>query len=177
MPRMWRAVAACWLLGMAWLASCRPMSTIDRQEEKWRSQHIADYRIRVLAVNSIWHAETRAVTVRGGVVTDHSAACIPAPLESGSCAAHAYDPQDFTVEGLFAQARAELRVDGGRHTRVEYDPACGFPLVIAYDYPGIVDEDRITRVTAFEAAVPSPCRAATASRARPPGTTIGRQEE
>jgi hypothetical protein len=162
---------------MAWLAACRPVSVVDRQEEKWRSQHIADYRIRVLAVNSIWHAETHTVTVRAGVIADHGAACIPAPIENGKCAARAYDPQDFTVEGLFARARAELRVDGGRHTRVEYDPACGFPLVIAYDHPDIVDEDRITRVTAFEAAASSPCRAATAARARPPGATIGRQEE
>jgi len=151
MKRSSLVVAACSLLGIAWLAACRPVSTVDRQEQHWRSRGIADYRLRALDVRSIWHAETLTITVRAGALADHSAACIPAPIESGKCAVRAYDPLDYTIEGLFARARAELRIDGGRYTQVAYDPACGFPIRIAYDHPDIVDEDRVLRVTAFEA--------------------------
>jgi hypothetical protein len=151
MNRLSLAAAACWLLGAACLAACRPVSTVDRQEQRWRSLGITDYRLRALDVRSIWHAETVTVTVRAGALADHNAACIPAPIEDGKCAVRAYDPLEYTVEGLFARARDELRIDGGRHTQVEYDPACGFPTRIAYDHPDIVDEDRIIRVTSFEA--------------------------
>ena len=64
---------------------------IDEAEEKWLDQGIKSYRIEVLVVNSVWHAQSFTITVEDGKVIDRSASCIPAPTEFGECELRPFD--------------------------------------------------------------------------------------
>jgi hypothetical protein len=139
------------------LAACRasptapPISQLDQSEQAWSGQNIASYRIEVLVVQSVWHAQSHQITVRDNQVVDAAASCTPAPTEAGRCDVKAFNAEDYIVPGLFAQARKQTQGQQAQWTRVTYDPTYGFPRQISFDDPNAVDEDWMWRVTAFEA--------------------------
>ncbi len=115
--------------------------SIDQAEHKWQAQGIRDYRIQVLYTQSIWHAETYSITVRNEQVVEQSAFCIPAPAEAGKCTVQAFNAEDYTVPGLFAIARNQVRTAEGKWTKITFDRVYGFPRQIAHDNPQIYDDD------------------------------------
>ena len=123
---------------------------IKEAEKRWAEMGIEIYEIEVLHIESIWHAQRYFIRVAGGEIVEITAECIPAPSEMGECEVKDYDADDFTVEGLFAQARQEARRGGGEFTEIEFDPKYGYASRIAYDDPNVYDEDRSWRVTGFE---------------------------
>ncbi|HUW95783.1 MAG TPA: DUF6174 domain-containing protein [Anaerolineae bacterium] len=157
-----RARALCFLslACLAWvLVACdllpvtrsdQLLAEIDKQEHKWLEKDVDSHRIVVSHVRSIWHAQMYDILVSEGRVVEQSASCIPAPAESGECQVESFDPEEYTVAGLFAVARLLAQRDEGDWTEIEFDPTYGYPLSIAYDHPDIVDEDTYWGVRSFE---------------------------
>ncbi|RME83446.1 MAG: hypothetical protein D6775_08055 [Caldilineae bacterium] len=142
------------LLLAAWPVGCVLSpggGELARAEQRWRAQQVSDYRIEVLEVLSVWHAQYHLITVRDGEVADSEARCLPAPAEGGKCKVYDFDARDFTVPGLFAKAREALSAPTRRYVKVEYDTEWGFPRVISFRNPEVVDGDWLWRVTMFEA--------------------------
>jgi len=123
---------------------------IGEAELLWQKSNIESYEIVVLHVHSIWSAQSHRITVRHGQVVASRAECIPAPMQMGECELQTFKASDYTVEGLFARARELAARAGGEFTRLEFDAVYGFPNLIAYDHPEVVDEDNSLRVTEFE---------------------------
>lgn len=141
-------------LGAAVLVSCTVSGTaeISEREAQWAEKRPAAYRIEVLHVESIWHAQTVELAVEGHEVTSASAFCTPAPFEGSACEVQPYDPDDFTVEGLFLTARALTEGPGADHGSIRFDDEFGYPVFISFDDPDLYDEDTLWRVTRFEPA-------------------------
>ncbi len=125
------------------------LDTINEAESDWLVKNIGDYRI-VVTTSSLWHIQTHTILIRFGELGEATATCTPAPLESGSCAVSDFDPQTFTVPGLFAQARAVAQTDEGRWTAITFDPLYGFPNQISYTNPTLNDADFTWRVDEFQ---------------------------
>ncbi len=122
---------------------------LQKNLEKWQEMKIQDYRIEVMVVNSIWHAQKNALTVINGSPVDAESTCSPAPMEFGECVIQTFDLHDFEVEGLFSKAQEVLKSDGAADIEVKYDPDYSFPVEISYDAPAIVDDDWSWRVISF----------------------------
>lgn len=117
--------------------------------EQWQAQDVTHYSLQVRHVNSVWHAQAYSIEYKNGEVT-HSAVCIPAPTEGGKCEIKDYDPQDYTVEGLFEMARQIIESQEMEFIKLEFDGEYGHPVLIAFDDPDIVDEDYWIKVLEFE---------------------------
>lgn len=126
------------------------MAQIGQAERRWQDQGIESYRLEVRFVRSIWHAQSHLVTVRDGAVVEESASCVPAPTESGKCEVEPFNAAEYTVPGLFTQARARAQVDEGQWTSVAFDPTYSFPSQISFDNPEVYDEDMAWIVLTFE---------------------------
>lgn len=136
------------LLACLLLSACRTgaASELEAGEQRWQEQGIDDYRIEVLVVRSIWHAQSHRITVEDGVVTGQTAHCIQAPAEFEACEVEPFAAEDFTVPGLFAKARASDQ----EGVKIAYDLTYGFPDSIRFDNPEILDEDWSWGVMGFE---------------------------
>ncbi len=155
----WRGIVTL-VLAAGLLAACytrAPVETVaartprpDPHEQTWSAQGIDSYAIEVLVVNSIWHAQSHQITVRDGKVESSEATCFPAPYEAGQCQVKDFDPETYTVAGLFAKAQSQAQSEWGQWTTVTYDPTYGYPSQIAYNHPDMHDEDWSWRVEAFE---------------------------
>ena len=130
--------------------SNRLLAQVAQQEQEWREKDIDSYRIVVLHVRSVWHAQTHEITVRAGEVVDQSASCIPAPTENGKCEVQPFDAAEYTVPGLFGLAQSLAQFDDGEWTEIEFDPTYGYPTGISYDHPERLDEDSYWGVRSFE---------------------------
>jgi hypothetical protein len=141
---------------MGWLAACAgaPQASatpsVEQRERAWLDQKITAYRIEVLVVRSVWHAQSHRITVQAGRVESATATCIPAPTEAGKCKVEDFDAEDYTVAGLFRQAYAQTQSEYAAWTTTTFDPSYGFPQQISYNHPEMIDEDWAWRVTAFE---------------------------
>ncbi len=145
------------LLTTLWLTGCDGGSSlsaeITRGESKWQTQGIPSYVIEVSHGSGTWHYQTHTITVQNGEVIDASATCVDAPMETAlgqKCEVQAYDPEDYTVLGLFKLAWAHFEVFPTENLEIEFDPAYGFPTTIRYDDPDIVDDDQYWGVRSFE---------------------------
>lgn len=134
------------------LLGCTALNELERAEAKWEREGIRGYSILV-EVGGFWHMQRYAVVVRDGEVVDSSTTCIVAPGESPPCQAAPFDPEEFTVPGLFAIARAQL-ASSEEWTTVEYDTKYGYPRSIRYDNPQIADEEQIWNVLEFREETP-----------------------
>ena len=148
------ALAILALGGM--LATCKGVPealatpSIDQREQVWQEQNITAYRIEVLIVRSVWHAQSHRITVRNGQVESATATCVPAPTEAGKCKVEDFNAADYTVAGLFREAHAQTQSEFAAWVTITYDPIYGFPQQISYNHPEMIDEDWSWRVTAFE---------------------------
>ena len=129
----------------------KSMTQLDQAEQKWTGQNITSYRMEVLVVSSIWHAQSHQIIVQNNAVAESTARCIPAPMEAGTCEERAYTAEEYTIPGLFAQARSQIQGQQIQWIKITYDPTYGFPDQISFDNPNIIDEDWTWRVMTFEA--------------------------
>jgi hypothetical protein len=127
-----------------------PAAQITLRQQQWNAQDIRNYRISVLKVQSIWHAQTNTLTVADGNIIDQSAVCTPAPFEGRSCTVQAFDPEEFTVPGLFATALKYAPESAKHQLRVTFDEKLHYPTTISRDDPNATDDDTLWRVTSFE---------------------------
>jgi hypothetical protein len=134
------------------ISACGPTATPqqDADEKKWQASGVRSYTITVLDARSIWHAQINKVTVSDGKVTASSATCVVAPAETQGCKTTAFNPEEYTVTGLFARARAQLNSDQVKWTKINYDSAYGYPTSITYNNPKIIDGDWALIVNNFE---------------------------
>lgn len=147
-------LCVCWLILL--LAGCtvpgpsEPLSLIGLRESQWRKHAVRDYRIAVQKVQGVMHAQTNTITVRDNRVTAQSAECAPAPFERSGCAVQPFDPNEFTVEGLFATARRLGGESAKNQLRVEFDATYSFPRLISRDVAEIADDETLWRVVEFQ---------------------------
>ena len=127
-----------------------PTSQLEQAELRWKGQKITNYRIEVLVVDSVWNAQAHQIMVQNNAVVNATAYCIPAPTEAGKCKVRSFTAEEYTIPGLFAQARANLKSQQVQWIEITYDPTYGFPSQITFDNPDIIDEDWTWRVTSFE---------------------------
>ena len=142
------ALATCILTLL--LTGCRATQLVDQMERAWLDQKITSYRIEVLVINSIWHAQSHQITVRDNQVESATAACTTAPMEFEKCKVKAFNAEDYTVAGLFRKARSEAEGQQATPAKITYDSTYHFPQQMSYNDPNMVDEDWSWRVTAFE---------------------------
>ncbi len=142
------ALAGCILTIL--LVGCRA-TQVDQMEQAWLDRKVTSYRIEVLVVNSIWHAQSHQITVRDNQVESVTAACTTAPMEFEKCQVKAFNAEDYTVAGLFKKARSEADSHEATPVKITYDSTYHFPKTISYNDPNIVDEDWSWSVMAFEA--------------------------
>lgn len=122
---------------------------IRQGEHLWQERDIRSYRIQVATV-SIWHDQIHDITVQDGQVVTATARCEPAPTEMGKCKVQDFDPEEFTVPALFEQARALAEQDNGRWSKLQINPTYGFPSMLSFDNPDIIDEEWGWGVRGFE---------------------------
>jgi len=132
------------------IAGCRATQTVRQMERAWLDQEISSYRIEVRVINSIWHAQSHQITVRGNQIESATASCTPAPIEAGKCQVKAFNAEDYTVAGLFKKALSQAKSRQATPTKITYDSTYHFPQQISYDDPNAVDEDWGWVVTAFK---------------------------
>jgi Family of unknown function (DUF6174) len=124
-----------------------PKKKIDRAERKWNSRGINSYSIRV-RVSGFWDQQEYTLVVRDGEVLDSSSTCVPAGPGEPCCTA-CFEPEDFTVPGLFANAR-----DKASLSKITFDLYYGFPSTINYNNPAIADEEEEWKVLKFNPESP-----------------------
>ncbi len=127
------------------------LAQVQIAEAKWQARNIASYRISVLRVENIFHAQTNELTVRNGQVVEQGATCIPAPFEGTTCTVRPFDASDYTIPGLFATARALAMGEGGQSVEITFDENFGFPKAIHSDTPEVRDAAQAWSVVSFEA--------------------------
>lgn len=137
-------VTACTVPGPS-----EPVAQITSQQNQWQAQNVRRYRISVLKVQAIWHAQTNTITVEDGRVIDQSATCTPAPFEGRSCEVQPFDANEFTVEGLFRTALALAPESEKYQLRVTFDEQYHFPTTISSDQKQLVDDEMVRRVVSF----------------------------
>ena len=100
-------------------------------------------------MRSIWHLQTYKIEVWSGEIT-HTAACILAPTEGRQCQVEPFDPSDYTVEGLFDTVTWVLESEYAQWANIQYHPEYGYPKIISFNHPDILDEDNLWAVLEFE---------------------------
>lgn len=143
-------LALLWLLATACTSAATPIRQLEQAEQQWTEQSINHYRLELLVVRSIWHAQTHYITVRDNQVIETEASCVPAPMEFGECEVEVYAAESYTIPALFDFARSELQGQNAQWLNVTYDPTYGYPSHISYNHPEILDEDWSWQVRSFE---------------------------
>ena len=144
------------LLAFLFLVACtvpgpsEPVAQITAQQNQWRAKNITTYRISVMKVQAIFHAQTNTITVENGKVTQQSAICTPAPFEGRECTVQEFDANEFTVDGLFNTALRYAPASEKNQLRVTFDENYFFPTTISRDEKQVVDDELFWRVVAFE---------------------------
>ncbi len=146
-----RLALAAWILITLTLllTGCRAIQ-VDQMQQAWLDHKITSYRIEVMVVNSIWHAQSHQITVRDNQIESATATCTTAPMEFEECKVKAFNAEDYTVAGLFRKARSEAESRESTPTKIIYDPTYHFPQHISYNNPQVRDGDWSWGVMAFE---------------------------
>ena len=127
-----------------------PVAQITSKQSQWQAKQIRSYRISVLKVQAVFHAQTNTITVQDGQVVAQSAICTPAPIETRGCEVQAFDPNEFTVDGLFATALKYAPASAKYQLRVTFDETFFFPAFISIDQKELLDDEGVWRVVAFQ---------------------------
>lgn len=155
--KRWGGLIAAGLLMSLWLVGCQPspQSELQRHQSTWQAQEIDSYEITVF-YSSLWILQTYHLTVQNGEVIAHSTECQPSLLSfDGTCEPEPYEPDAFTVPGLFALVdgyvtrETSSKYNDGEQMTVIYDEQYGFPQSIMYRNPEITDSDFAYEVQAF----------------------------
>ncbi len=132
------------------LAGCGRANELASARMQWASTGPEDYSLTVRHTQSVWHSQSITVTVIDGKIS-HSAKCTPAPTEGKTCEVIPYNPEVFTVEGLFQTADRLLAGDLAKHVNIEYESTLGYPTFIRLDDPDVIDEEQFWKIVAFKA--------------------------
>jgi hypothetical protein len=126
---------------------------VESARRVWNRQGIDSYRIVVSHVQGTWHYQSHTITVRDGQVEHQSATCVTAPMETAlgkECEVEPFDPEEYTVPGLFATARSLAEQYPRQGVEIGFDGDYCFPSGIRFDLPDVVDEDQAWGVGSFE---------------------------
>jgi hypothetical protein len=126
-----------------------PKSKLFSSEKIWEESGINNYQISIQVIQSIWHLQIYNLTVKNGLVIDSSTSCIPAPYEGRECTIKSFDPNEFTIPALFSLAEQQIKSQQSKWVKLDYDPDFGFPTMISFNDPDILDEDWSYQVISF----------------------------
>ena len=147
MVRMIKIVSSIFIFSLLCTA-CTTNQSINQARKLWESVGNNNYHLIIRHVQSIWHCQDITIEVLGDEIT-HSAICIPAPAEGDSCKIESYDPNNYTIEGLFKTAESKLNGEYAKWVTVEFHPEFGYPTLITYNHPDMLDEDEAWMVIDF----------------------------
>jgi hypothetical protein len=139
----------------ALLAGCADNSLptqLDKAEASWQAASIDSYIIEVSFTRAIWHHQTHVITVRAGAVVESTASCVTAPMETAlgeACIVEAFDPETYTVPGLFARARSLAAANPEVGVEIDFHDTYQFPSRIWYDLPDAIDDEQALVVRSF----------------------------
>lgn len=130
---------------------------IAQAEARWQGHAIESYHLRVRKA-SLWHVQTESITVQDGIVIEHRAVCVVAPLETdGTCDVEPVDVQMYTVEGLFATSRQfmdALSSDNvtiaSQRLSLQFDPIYGLPTLMTSSPTEVTDAGASWVIEEFE---------------------------
>lgn len=133
------------LLAILLLTACGPKKTemeqrIDQAERTWSAKKMDAYILDVKCI-SVWSIQNIHIEVRGDQVVSHSATCERSLMTSGDCKVEEYTPENFTVAGLFRNARKLAGVEKPQYAEIEFSPTYGFPAILGYNDPDMYDEE------------------------------------
>jgi hypothetical protein len=126
-----------------------PKSQLTRGEKVWKEADINNYQISVQVVQSIWHLQVYNLTIENGLVIESNASCIPAPYEGRECTIKPFNQDEFTIPALFSMTEHQLKSQSSKWLKITYDPDFGFPDLISFNDPDILDEDWSYQVVSF----------------------------
>ncbi len=146
------------LLAILFLVACdftvpgpsEPDLLIASKQSQWQAKNIRSYRISVLKVQAVFHAQTNTITVTDGVVTHSSAICTPSPMEGRACQIQEFNPAEFTVDGLFQTALKYAPESAKYQLRATFDDTYHYPLTISIDQEQVIDDETFYRVVSFQ---------------------------
>jgi hypothetical protein len=127
-----------------------PDLLIASKQSRWQAKQISSYRISVLKVQAVFHAQTNTITVTDGKVTNQSAICTPAPMEGKTCEVQAFDPNEFTVPALFETALRYAPESEKYQLRVTFDDTYNYPTTLSFDQKEVIDDEQFYRVISFQ---------------------------
>jgi hypothetical protein len=123
---------------------------IDEAESLWNAQEIADYQIEV-GVGSAWSSYVYTIAVAGGEVANASAICLYEDAFGSDCPPpDTFDPEEFTVRGLFTRLQSYVGTEAENFIEVRFDDETGYPQKFSYDEPDSIDEEWGWNVKTFE---------------------------
>jgi hypothetical protein len=129
------------------------VSSTNSAERRWNRQDIDSYRIEVAYIRGVWHFQKHLITVREGQVVDSSASCLDAPRETAQgtkCEVEPFDPQEYTVPGLFAKAQSMAKEYPRREIEMVFDETYSYPALIKHSDPEVLEAIDRWRVESFE---------------------------
>ena len=129
------------------------VSRTNSAERRWNRQDVDSYRIEVAYIRGMWHFQKHVITVRDGQVVDASASCMDAPRETAQgtkCEVEPFDPQEYTVPGLFAKAKSVAKEYPRRQIEINFDETYSYPTRIMRSHPDILEAIDRWRVESFE---------------------------
>jgi len=127
-----------------------PVAQIAFRQNQWQQHNIRHYRISVMKTQATFHTQTNTITVQDGQITDQTATCTPAPSEGRECKVRPFDPEEFTVEGLFKTALKYAPESAKYQLRVTFDDTYSYPTTISRDEKKLVDDENFWRVISFD---------------------------
>jgi hypothetical protein len=119
-------------------------------QKKKNEKKIEIYRIEVLVRSSTWHAQYYLLTVKNNIIIDSTSRCVVAPTENGKCLVNPYNAEDYSIPGIFAKASSAIESNDIQWIEIGYDPTYGFPKIISFLNPSVMDSDWLWGVTSFE---------------------------
>jgi hypothetical protein len=137
------AVVAGWVLYQRW----RP--ELDAAERLWSHSGVNSYEI-VVERCSMWSLQTSTVVVRDGAIVEKTVGCRPGLISSMPCHVMESKTEEYTVPGLFAIARDLLDRQSGARVGISFDEALGYPTIMFYDMPNVIDEETLWSVVSFK---------------------------
>jgi hypothetical protein len=123
---------------------------VQTAQATWQNTQIASYRITVLETHGIWSAQRTTLTVNDGHVVDIQSMCFPAPIQGKTCTIQPVEPTKYLVPSLLMTAHDLAEHENPAYLNLTFDPTLGYPTMIGFNDPQILDEDYGIKIENFE---------------------------
>jgi hypothetical protein len=126
------------------------MEQLEEAEALWKTHAVGSYTITAYNGRPLSSLEP-TISVIDGEVAESSAVCWLYTMSKRDCVPPPFDPETYTVPGLFDMVRDVLKYsDAAFIKQLEFDPTYGYLIQINYDDPQIGNDEWWITVEQFE---------------------------